>query len=57
MKEGDIGRACSKHKSANTLILILDGKPEGSGHLGDLENKSKDNIKMDINKIVCEAVG
>ena len=50
-----MGRKFSTHGAIQKCIRILVGRPEGNKPLGRPQRRWKDNIKMDLREVGCDA--
>jgi len=48
-----MGRACSTYGERRGIYRVLLGKPEGKGPLVRPRSRWEDNIKMDLEEVVC----
>ena len=48
-----MGGACSAQGGRRGVYRVLVGKPEGKGPLGRPRHRWEDNIKMDVQEVVC----
>jgi hypothetical protein len=46
-------RACSTYGERSCVYRVLVGKPEGKKQLGRYRRRWDDNIKMDLQEVVC----
>ena len=53
IKKNELGRACSTYGEKRDVFRVLLGKPEGKIPLGRPRRRWEDNIKMDLQEVVC----
>ena len=53
IKKNKMGRACSTYGERRGIYRVLLGKPEGKGPLVRPRSRWEDNIKMDLEEVVC----
>ena len=57
MENNEIGGACSAYEAERKGVCsVLVGKPEGKRPLGRPRRRWVDNIKMDLQEIICGGV-
>jgi len=57
MGKNEMGGACSAYGEKRGMYRVLVGKPEGKRSLGRLRRRWEDNIKMDLQEVVCGEYG
>jgi len=57
MGKNEMGGACSAYGEKRGMYRVLVGKPEGKRSLGRLRRRWEDNIKMDLQEVICGEYG
>jgi hypothetical protein len=53
MEKNEMGRACRMYGERRDIYRVLVGKPEGKRPRERLRHRWEDNIKMDLQEVVC----